>query len=99
MTDYRDGRWHGWNGGECPVNPDDEVRGMEWQSTNWQTLARNCDWTSFLGAFRVVKRDPRVWWINEYPDGMLGCHSSKEIADRVATPDRSRCFKVQEVEE
>ena len=22
MTDYNDGKWHGWNGGECPVDPD-----------------------------------------------------------------------------
>jgi hypothetical protein len=21
MTDYNDGEWHGWNGGECPVDP------------------------------------------------------------------------------
>lgn len=21
MTDYNDGKWHGWNGGECPVHP------------------------------------------------------------------------------
>lgn len=20
MTDYNDGKWHGWNGGECPVH-------------------------------------------------------------------------------
>jgi hypothetical protein len=22
MTDYNDGKWHGWNGGECPVDPE-----------------------------------------------------------------------------
>lgn len=25
MTDYNDGKWHGWNGGDCPVHPDTEV--------------------------------------------------------------------------
>lgn len=25
MTDYNDGQWHGWNGGECPVHPKSEV--------------------------------------------------------------------------
>lgn len=25
MTDYSDGEWHGWNGGECPVRPDGVV--------------------------------------------------------------------------
>ena len=25
MTDsYNDGKWHGWNGGECPVHPNSE---------------------------------------------------------------------------
>lgn len=22
MSDYYDGCWHGWNGGECPVHPE-----------------------------------------------------------------------------
>ena len=25
MTDYNDGKWHGWNGGECPVDLDAEI--------------------------------------------------------------------------
>jgi hypothetical protein len=25
MTDYNDGKWHGWNGGECPVDPQTHV--------------------------------------------------------------------------
>ena len=25
MTNYNDGRWHGWNGGECPVHPETVV--------------------------------------------------------------------------
>ena len=25
MTSYNDGKWHGWNGGECPVHPETEV--------------------------------------------------------------------------
>ena len=26
MTDYNDGKWHGWNGGECPVHPESELK-------------------------------------------------------------------------
>lgn len=25
MTNYNDGKWHGWNGGECPVHPNTKV--------------------------------------------------------------------------
>ena len=25
MTNYNDGNWHGWNGGECPVHPESVV--------------------------------------------------------------------------
>lgn len=25
VTDYNDGQWHGWNGGECPVHPETVV--------------------------------------------------------------------------
>lgn len=25
MTDYNDGKIHGWNGGDCPVHPETEV--------------------------------------------------------------------------
>lgn len=30
MTDYNDGNWHEWNGGECPVHPKSEIEGY-WQ--------------------------------------------------------------------
>lgn len=26
MTDYNDGKWHAWNGGECPVHPKSKVK-------------------------------------------------------------------------
>jgi hypothetical protein len=28
MTDYNDGNWHGWQGGDCPVHPKSEVEGF-----------------------------------------------------------------------
>lgn len=27
MTDYNDGNWHDWTGGECPVHPKSEIEG------------------------------------------------------------------------
>ena len=31
MTNYNDGKWHRWNGGECPVHPQSEID-MVWPS-------------------------------------------------------------------
>jgi hypothetical protein len=31
--DYNDGKWHGWNGGECPVHPESVVE-VRWENTN-----------------------------------------------------------------
>ena len=76
MTDYNDGNWHGWNGGECPVHPKSEVEGIYLDDDGDTTdespvsdVAVKFDWlyeASFkLIAFRVVKeyREPREFWI------------------------------------
>lgn len=68
-TNYNDGLWHGWNGGECPVHPKTKV---ELVAGNWLAsgiAAREHDWSGDqkypIIAFRVVKefREPREWWI------------------------------------
>lgn len=63
---YNDGRWHGWNGGECPVMPRDVV---EVQHISRQTSEAECfDWgyggRSQIVAFRVIKehKEPREWF-------------------------------------
>jgi len=63
MTNYNDGRWWGWNGGECPVHPQSEVE--IWDATSKQNLvipAEAVHWP-FRGAFRVIRehREPREW--------------------------------------
>lgn len=108
MTDYNDGNWWGWNGGECPVHPlstvecrvanaDDTVNGahMEAQCWHWN-LAR--DVPSAIVAFRVVKayREPREFWLNEYPTA-AAAHESKASADEAATIARIACIRVREV--
>lgn len=66
MTDYNDGKWHGWNGGECPVDPQAEVRIWDANSQMDITLpAERVHWT-FSGTFRVVTSappKPREWWM------------------------------------
>ena len=74
MTNYNDGEWHGWNGGECPVHPKSKVEAV-WHDPrqnsagvtgprqakvdNEPTLA----WAHVV-KFRVVQEyhDPQEWW-------------------------------------
>lgn len=105
MTNYNDGKWHGWNGGDCPVHPNTTVEFVTDEGRYGETRAGARFWTETLSddairAFRVVKehREPREFWINEYP-GVVGsqAHDSKETADAVAGESRIRCIHVREV--
>lgn len=79
MTDYNDGKWHGWNGGECPVHPKSELEAVcvstmpgGYGRVTWRH-AGDMTWdseTSAIIAFRVVKehRKPREWWVDPSTD-------------------------------
>jgi len=72
MTDYNDGLWHGWNGGECPVHPESVVNYASTHNGNSGDIparALNWAWADShrlypVIAFRVVKayREPRECW-------------------------------------
>ena len=76
MTDYNDGNWHGWNGGECPVHKESEVV-VRFRDRNEETedndVGKPAYWWAFrhdgggddIIAFRVTKvyREPREWWL------------------------------------
>lgn len=92
MTDYNDGKWHGWNGGECPVDPRAEIE-IRWadpkESTNnhsgpagkWD--ARCWSDPPLFGqiiAFRVTKpgpRKPREFHINPH-GGVYELHPEQD---------------------
>lgn len=75
MTNYNDGNWHGWNGGECPVDYRSIVEGMYLcdgkpaPESPITDLAGHFDWNyeaeNKLIAFRVVKEyhEPREFWL------------------------------------
>lgn len=73
MTDYNDGNWHPWNGGECPVHPKSLVQVMVRDGivSSERQPARAYEWdedhTGTIVAFRVVKehKEPRT----DYNDG------------------------------
>lgn len=76
MTDYNDGKWHGWNGGECPVHPETIVEYVTINGHNDNRAACGLvfdrDNLSAIIAFRVIKehREPREFWIRagvDYP--------------------------------
>lgn len=102
MTDYNDGNWHGWNGGECPVHPESLI---ELRTTNgYHGTDCKAGITSWANPklFRVTKPyieppKPRDYWVNEYDWGPSYLHDSKEKADENATEARIRCIHVREV--
>ena len=67
MTDYNDGKWHGWNGGECPVHTESVVQVSTCEG--WHTeRAGNWNWDDKktpISSFRVVNeyREPREFWL------------------------------------
>ena len=72
-TNYNDGKWHGWNGGECPVHPKTEVEtvslnGDTRNTSRQQRLAGDLLWGNpivDIVAFRVTKehKEPREFWL------------------------------------
>ena len=91
MANYNDGKWHGWNGGECPVHPKSTVE-VRWLGTDEGAttteaghFAIQC-WThemildacNHIVAFRVIKehREPREFWI-AWP--LAGAHAGPHV--------------------
>ena len=76
MTNYNDGKWHGWNGGECPVDVESIVEGMYLRDdmpapeSPYTDRAGHFDWeyeaANTLIAFRVIKehREPKEYTID-----------------------------------
>ncbi len=107
MTNYNDGKWHGWNGGECPVHPETVVHacfedgldttediGMPASLYDWK-----CDDDCAIIAFRVVKEQcpppPREMWVCIY-DGTAW--DDKEQAERF-NRERGPILHMQEVQQ
>lgn len=94
-TNYNDGKWHGWQGGECPVHPKSEVDLLdEIQGKVYGMPAEAVHW-SFSGAFRVTKehKEPREWWI------VPGCgfYNNEKRANAAASQVVTNPIHVREV--
>jgi len=90
MSDYNDGKIHGWNGGECPVHPESEV--MVWlrsASFTIDTEAGLVNWVHGVSdtdmdivCFQVTKvhLEPKVIYVNEHDTGACYAYQSEEVA-------------------
>lgn len=100
MTDYNDGEWHTF-GGSYPdgVHPKslvtyvwhDERTGKCGVTQIGMAAGDGIAWRQVL-KFRVTKpfREPRVIWVNEYPQGNCYVYLSAESAKYHATLDATR---------
>lgn len=74
MTDYYDGKWHGWSGGDCPVSDHTKVEAL-WVDPKGEffkvvNFACHVAWLGKhkkklgdpISAFRVIK--PRELWVD-----------------------------------
>lgn len=107
MTDYNDGKIHGWNGGTCPVHPKTEVEYWMRGGDKSRNIAKTLDWSHAktfrcydIIAFRVTKihREPKTIWVNEYSEDNRGVayFSEEEAKEHVKYCTRI-AVKYQEV--
>jgi len=86
---YNDGKWHGWNGGECPVHPETVVEAIfdDGTSNVFRSVkaqaSRKFYWEigSTIVAFRVIKehKEPREFWIVKVAGELPEVHGHKPI--------------------
>ena len=105
MTDYNDGKWHGWNGGECPVHPETVVEVVTTEgSGEGPAVAFVWDKPDYLNnwivAFRVIKpyREPREVYLNEWSQYSFQ-NGKSEVKDTWSecSPDDPRAVLFREV--
>jgi hypothetical protein len=82
--DYNDGQIHGWNGGECPVHPDSEVKAWTDEGADYRHAKNWNDEETPIVAFKVTKPyvEPKTIWVNEYPVGFYACYSEEEAKQK-----------------
>ncbi len=108
MTDYNDGKIHGWNGGDCPVHPETVVRVWLRNGEIQDRIAYGLTWghlksCSDIIAFQVVEAyaEPKViWLVRNVADDIIWLIAKDEAdAWRFAgeDPENRRVEKYQEV--
>jgi len=84
MTNYNDGQWHGWSGGECPVHEQSIGNLTYYDGTVYKNVRMSgFDWQQPL-LFRVTKehKEPREFWITANEHGVL-CVDSRRCFNAI----------------
>lgn len=97
MTDYNNGKIHGWNGGECPVHPETVVRfwtnsgGVDPVEAKCLRWRHTDEGLGDIIAFQVVEAyvEPKVIWVNEYAEDRYA-YTTKQAAIDCASPSSTR---------
>lgn len=63
MTNYNDGNWHNWNGGECPVHPESVVAAI-WRGDDSMTRS-----DKIMGVVRKAGDFQGVCWMHVHGKG------------------------------
>jgi len=91
MTNYNDGKWHPWDGGECPVHPLTYVEVLMADGNQDEDIADMWKWDEDYGgtivAFRVLEehREPREYWVSHLTG--IAYISYKEALDGGCHPE------------
>lgn len=109
LTNYNDGKIHGWNGGDCPVHPLTIVKlyFKRHTASNSEFVANVVSWlhhdeSDDIVAFQVVKeyKEPMVVWMNMYGNGYAYTYKTKEEAMEYSGKGAKRiAVKLIEVQE
>lgn len=110
MVNYNDGKWHGWNGGECPVHPESVVEcvvlcsdgpseGLGATKAKGYTWKNNHD--SPIIAFRVIKeqKEPREFWVVEGGYMSYAGFALESAANHCASVHGGKVIHVREVQQ
>lgn len=113
MTNYNDGKWYGWNGGECPVHPKTVVEMISCEPISVVTVAsvdtdtaNSFNWNDHddpIVAFRVLKeyKEPRGGWVVAGLNGGMDIFYTRAAAVkfREDSGGTAAIYYAQEVEE
>lgn len=75
MTNYNDGNWHGWNGGECPVHPETLIE------ARYETSANSAEFDA--AQIKAKDRAPGCWQHRAGFNGIIAFRVVKEHREPV----------------
>jgi hypothetical protein len=90
VTNYNDGKWHAWPGGECPVHPDSEIEAEYVTSYSMKETFKNTacgKYWKYPFLFRVTKeyKAPCEYWIVTDYNGYTRVRETEPVPNCIDT--------------